>query len=330
MSGYNNRNLLKFDSSLGAVDRKHKTMFTRREDKIKAVLYGIAAVVCVVVLILIGKGIAAICVSITEVPDSAEKIVEEKPVVYDDTDSLLLLTVKVNDSGVPEHLVLTRFEPSEDAVYVTPLPTELYVGDGTLAEHYNAGGAADCAAAAAKYVGAAGACYYIINYSGVKSLVTEFHGVIFELPCNVKYTDPTDVRKSVNVAAGKRRYEGGETARILNCPVWPEGVEQHRLMYARVFSGLINENLTPDREKKIELLYGRAEPHGRTDANADVLQRCYEGFSHLAAANTEGSVARVITVDLVVGENGKMTCTDESFEQLAALYGDRNISEEAE
>ena len=55
MAKYKSKNLLVLDGTLTSVDRNHKTMFSRREDKKKIAVMA-AAVVFALLVLLIGRG----------------------------------------------------------------------------------------------------------------------------------------------------------------------------------------------------------------------------------------------------------------------------------
>lgn len=321
---YKSKNLLVLDGTLTSVDRNHKTMFTRKNEKKKVAIFIAFIVLALFVLLFAARGMVSLCITLQD-EEIIPGIVEEKSEIYDDSDSMTVLLIKTNDEGTqPENFLLTRYEPSENSIYTTALMPELVVGDRTLAAYFSVGGGSACAQAMSEFVGAKNVYYYVIDYEGIKSLINEMGGVTFELPCSINYTAP-DSRRSINVAAGTRVFEGGETARLLNCPEWPEGLGQRRYVFTQVFTGLINENLKPSYSGRIEKLYGRVEPHAKTNVTMDVIQRCYDGLNHLALANEEGKIALIMNIETYTNENGEVKCSGESFDNMLMIYGDRDV-----
>ncbi len=327
MAKYKSKNLLVLDGTLTSVDRNHKTMFSRREDKKKIAVMAAAVVFALLVLLIGARGMVSLCITLQE-QEIIPGAVTEQTITYTDKDSLTAIVIKTNDDGtVPEQFVLTRYEPSEDAVYLTALAPELMMGERTLAGHYAVGGGAQCAAAVSDYVKTENVYYYTLEFNGVKSLVNEMGGVTIDLPCSINYNAP-DSRRSINVAAGKRVFEGGETARLFNCPEWPGGVQQRRTIFVQMLAALVNENLAPSYSDRIEKIYGRVEPHAKTNVSMDVIQRCYDGLARLATANAEGNIALIMDVETYVNENGELKCSGDSYENLMMIYGDRGAPQQ--
>lgn len=322
MAKRKSKNLLVLDGTLTTVDRNHKTMFSRQAEKKHIAFVCLALFVVAVLILLTTQGMISFCISFqdeTETPGQTEAPILK----FDDDDSLTVVWLKLADDGVGvEHVILTRYEPSENSVYLTPMPPQLSAGERTLAGYYAIGGGRAVADVVSQMIGIENVYYSTIDYNGIKSLVSEFGGVTIDLPCSINYTD-ADSKKSINVAAGKRVFEGGETARLLNCPQWPEGVNQQRLMYAKVFAGLINENLTPKRAEVIDELFGRITPHIKTDVTMDVIQRCSGGLSHLATINENGNIALIMEIGTYIDVNGAIHCSGDSLEDMKILYGDR-------
>lgn len=319
------KNLVVLDGSLTKVNRDRSAIVTKEDIRKKvAVIVGVAALAVIMLLAML-QGMVSLCASLSS--DDGERG-ELSPLekLYTDRDSLSVLLMKEADGrGSVEHFVLVRFEPSEGRVFLTPISPELITDGRTLQQHYALGGEAQCCLALEQLLGCSKIHYTAFTYTTLRELVDAFGGVTIDLKYSFNYK-AADNKRNINVAAGKRVFLGGETARLLNCPEWPGGETEQRMMYAQVFASLINEQLTPSGALRLETLYGKVYNNTVSNVSMGSFQSAFDGLAYLGDINDSGSIASVYELYPQSTESG-LFFDETVLAQMRALYGDRDVSE---
>lgn len=312
------KNMIVLDSSLRGVERWSKRP-TRNERRRRIYLGAALAIASVLVLLAIIDGIGSMYATIVRSGGSGEVTVEK---TFGQNDALNVLVVKVNDNASElVNAVLVRFDPARGCSVCIPLSAQTVIGERTLSQSYALGGGAQCALDFGEMLGLEQVYYNVMTYSSIHDLVSEFRGVVLEIPCDIDYRGD----RNIIVAAGRRKFSGGEAARLLDCPEWPDGVMQQTLMHAQLLCGLINENMTPSNASKLDICYSRANGSMMSsNVSLSTFQSYASGLTYLARLNTGSDVCVVYEPQYVVsgGVYELSAVTHADFEELFGMDGD--------
>lgn len=296
-------------------------------------MHVISAVVSVFAALAVVTGIWGIARIITDImrPDTAEEepiptpydeIMEEAS-AYGDGSALDILVMKMSDDGSrPEYLMLTRFEPSEERVYITDLLTTLQLGDRSLIGWYKEYGVETMAEKLADYLGCERVYTVRLNYKQIRLTLNAYGGVEYQVPYPIIYKSPKGDR-DINVPAGTRLYTGGETARILNYPGWKNGEVEHRRMYCEVLAAFISHQLMPERIENITADYSTLLEQTQCDLPRTVLQQRLSGLGYLAKRN-KGSLTMIVEIKKDIYSDTSTGYTEEGEKLIRAVFGDRD------
>lgn len=325
------KHMLRLDSSLGKVRRRHSGFAAEEERRRRMVLYIAAAVVGVLILILAVWGIGTVVTEIIA-PDkvTATSPVEAKDMT--DEDAIVTLVFKLSDDEkTVEHMVLTRFDPIDSRVYVTGLSPRVEENGVTLGDYFLEGGITAVTEAVARLVDCDKVFSITVNYTTMRRVVNIFGGVTLTVPYAIKYDSPNNDR-NLNVAPGTREYTGWEVARLLNYPNWNGGEQEQLYMYAMVVSNIVNEKLRYTESEQLKKILTRIYEEADSDITMTDFQHKSAGLLYLCSVNnrlSEDSQLSVI-VDIWPEEKsgGTLEYTGRDLEILRAAFGRREPSED--
>lgn len=323
------RSLIIRDRSAGRVKRGLKLYTPPNYHRRRAVSILALGAFGVIAALFIIWGVASVVTDILYTPEEKTESpildVDEEAANFSDRDAADVLFVKLSDDGSEaEHLVLARFEPSEERVYVAWLHPQLTLDDKSLAEHYRAGGMTEMCASVAEAAGCEQVFSIGFNFIQTRQMINELGGVTFYCPQTVNYT-AEQADRNVNIAKGKREYTGGEVARLLNFPDWEGGDAQHREMYRTVFSALIDQQIRKGRVSKFKDIYLKLYAGTRMDMPATDFHDRLGGLEYLAEHNDEdGSLTMEIDLPAVSNGDGVLVLSKKGSERMTALFGDRD------
>ena len=284
---------------------------------------GVLALIGIILFFSIG-GISAIISNLTEANDAASAGTSGIPTVFGERDSLTILIIKENDARSDiEYCTLVRFDPADERVLAVPVPADLFAGGRTLRGQFSIGGEAQCALVLGELLGADKIYYSAFTYAKLRDLLNKFGGVTIDLKYIVNYKDPIDPKRNINAAPSKRKFGGGEAARLLNWPEWPGGETEHMMMYTTVWATLINEQLTVKNSLRLPELYNRAYNNSFSNVSTGAFQNSHDGLVHLADLNTDGKIARVFDSIWPEETDGRLEYAEAALEQMRALFGSR-------
>lgn len=324
------KNILKLDSSLGKVRRRYKGYAAAEEQKRKLVLYAAAGLVAALVLMLAVWGVGTVVAEIIA-PDkvTATSPMEEREMGEEDATVMLVLKLS-DDHDAVEHMVLTRFDPMDNRVYVAGISPRLLCGEKTLGEHFTEGGSSQVAQALAELVDCDRVFTVSVDYTSMRKVINIFGGVTITVPYAIKYDSPNNDR-NLNVAPGTREYTGWEIARLLNYPYWNGGEQEQLYMYAMVAGRIISEHLNYSETIKLKNILNNVYDEAEADITMTEFQSKAAGLLHLCSVNrqlAEGSeLAVVVDVWPEETENG-LEYTGKNYDIMLAAFGRRYAAED--
>ena len=309
--------------ALGKVSRT-KRMFVSREE-VHRQQAGRATVIIIALIAVLSAlfGILTIITDITR-PEIENQLpgVSSDAANYNDADALTLAVVKLDDDNVPEKLVLTRFEPSEERIYVAGIPLNTLAGDKTLAQHYAESGASGLENAIAELTDNDTVYSLLYDYVQLRRLINYFDGVTIKLDYGIDYVSPNNDR-NLNVVAGKRPYTGWEIARLLNYPDWKGGESEHLHMYAYVLSEYFGQNFKKFNEKSLQKYFGHVCAYSTNDISTNAFHLANAGLLHLSDMN-EGDTAMLVELEMKQNDDGCFVFEGDDLLMLQAVFGDRD------
>lgn len=323
------KNLIIIDDAIGMSirrggNRKRYANFTdRQRDNFLKLFIGFVVPVLVVVAVW---GFVSVAAEIMQ-PDVNDAInpsgTGDSEIVFDNSDSLSLLIIKVSDDRKEaQQFLLVRFQPSESHVYVSSFDINTLVRGVTLAQRYETGGAADCAQSLASLIGCKNIYTATLTYNNLKKIVTKIGGITITVPYSINYQSPNNDR-NLNVAAGTRLYEGGETARLLNYPHWEGGAKEGRLLHQAVLCTAINEQFYGLDQEELQNLFSLFYSNCTSDLTMGIYQRASTGLVYLASLKDE-YLALEATFDPTENEDGTFVFEKDELKKLRAVFGDRD------
>lgn len=291
----------------------------------------ISAVITVFALLAVVSGVWGMARIITDVmrPDTEEEQpstildeIKDEASEYGDDSAFDMLVMKMSDDySRPEYIMLVRFEPSEERVYITDLLTTLQLGDRSLIGWYKEYGVETMAEKLAEYLDCGRVYTVRLNYNRMRRALNAFGGVEYNVPYPIIYKSPKGDR-DVNVAAGTRLYTGGETARILNYPGWKNGEVEHRRMYCEVLAAFISGQLKPERLESIPSDYSKLLDETQCDLPRTVFQERLSGLEYLATRNT-GSLTMIVDIKKEIYSDTSTGYTEDGEKLIRAVFGRR-------
>lgn len=331
------KNILKLDSSLGKVRRRYKGYAAAEEQKRKLVLYAAAGLVAALLVMLAIWGVGTVIAEIIA-PDkvTATSPMEEKAMTEEDATVMMVLKLSDDHTAV-EHMVLTRFDPMDNRVYVAGIMPGLQYKDRTLGDIFAEGGAAQVAEAVADIVDCDRVYTVTMDYTSLRKVVNVFGGVTITVPYAIKYDSPNNDR-NLNVAPGTREYTGWEIARLLNYPYWNGGEQEQLYMYAMVASRIINEHLRYTETIKLKNILNNIYDEADADITMTEFQHKARGLLHLCEVNRQlaelnedaeekQELAVIVDVWPEQTENG-LEYTGRNRDIMIAAFGRRHAAEE--
>lgn len=321
------KNLVKLDTKTTRVERKRRVVLPEQVASHLPQIIFISAAVVVVLVIMIMSGISTITQDILIRPGTVSSKVESEAIVLDEKDSLSVLIAKTEtDSTGVQMFILMRIDPAENKVYLTTFDSQLVISETgeTMAERYRLGGASQCAKDMQKYFGAREIYSASVNYTTMKQLVNSLGGVELTVPYDINYQSE-DVDKNIIVAKGTRTFAGGEVSRLLECPEWPGGEEERRLMHARTFASLANSTFVLNKSGRLESYYNKIFNSITTDVSAGVFQDMLPGFYEWACSREDDS-EDISTIVLAETEtvDGELYLTEYALKVMKFIYGARS------
>ncbi len=319
------KDLLRLDGSLGKVRRRYKGYAAAEEQKRKIVLYSGAALVALLTVMLAAWGIGTVVAEIIapEEKVTATSPMEEKEMTDEDAMDVLVLKLD-DDHKVVESMVITRFDPMDNRVYVGGLSPRVTVDGRTLGEYFTEGGEEKVAEAAAQLLDCDKVFTITVDYVSTRKVINIFGGATLTIPYAIKYDSPNNDR-NLNVAPGTREYTGWEIARLLNYPNWNGGEQEQLYMYATVVSRIVNERMHYTEAVRLRSILNRIYDEADSDITMTDFQQHTNGLLHLCKVNgqlAEGSELSVI-VDVWPAEqpDGTLEYSEDDLEIMRAAFG---------
>lgn len=322
------KNLIMLDDSIGMSikrggRRKYASFDDRQRDTFLKIFIGFIVPVLVVVAVW---GFVSVAAEIM-MPDVNSALNNqnsgEQELVFDDSDSLTVLIIKTSDDRkIAQQFLLVRFQPSEEHAYVASFDVNTLTQGVTLAQRFEQGGAAECASALSALTGCENIHTAIMTYNNLKKFVTKIGGVTITVPYSINYQSPNNDR-NLNVAAGTRLYEGGETARLLNYPDWKGGAKEHRLMHQAVLCTAINEQFYGLDSDELQELFNLFYSNCTSDLTMGIYQRVSTGLAYLASLEDE-HLALEANFSPTEKADGTFVFEGEELKLLQAVFGDRD------
>ncbi len=323
--------LLVVDRRAGKVSHRRTSYVTQGYYNGRIVLLAAIVVAIAIVIMLAVWGVTSVLADILK-PDVIDETTESNlPGVgreasgYNDDDAMTVMFIKTSDDGKqPEYVMLTRFEPSEERVYVSSVSEKLRLGERTLEDWFTEYGAEQCAEKMAHYIDCGKVYTVLFTYTQTRLLINEFGGVNVTVPYPIKYTSPGNDR-NINVAAGTRLFTGGEVARLLNYPDWENGEAEHRKMYSDILGQLISDRLKPGSEDKLKNNYLKLYSGTTCDIPRSDFQKKSSGLAYLAGSNN-GDLIMPIELNEIENGDGTISLSDDDkgYMLLQAVFGRRN------
>jgi len=321
------KNIVVLDNTIGKVSRT-KRMFVSREE-VRQKQAGIAAVVMVAAVAALLAVFGAISVFTDIVrPDIENQLpgVSADAAKFDDSDAMTLAIIKTDDKGDPEKLMLVRFEPSEEKIYVAGVPLNTETEGRTLMQYYNDGGVTSLENALEVLVDCDTIYSLRYDYVQTRKLINYFDGVEITLDYGISYQSP-DGTRNVNVVAGTRVYTGWEIARLLSYPDWEGGEEEHLHMYAYVLTQFLDQNFRNFDDKKLEKFFAHVCAYSKNDISTSAFHEASDGFLHISELET-GDRALLLEPQPVKTKNGNYIYEGDELLLLKAAFGDRDPDDE--
>lgn len=322
------KNIVVLDNSIGKVHRSTR-MFVSREE-VHRNMAGRATIILLAVFAGL-FGLFGIVSVLTEImrPEIDNQLpgVSDEAAKFDDSDSLVLAAIKLDDEDEPEKLVLIRFEPSEERIYVSGIPLNTVAGEMTLAQHYAKGETAQLSRALAELIDCDTVYTMLINYVQQRKLINYFEGITLTLEYDINYQSPNNDR-NLNVVAGTRLYTGWETARLLNYPDWEGGEEEHLDMYVYVMTQFLGQNFKNFNEKSLQKFFAHVCAYSINDIPTNAFHKANAGLLHLSQVNTSGETAMSVDLAPILNEDNNYVFEDDALLLLQAVFGDRDAESE--
>ncbi len=317
------KNMVVLGGTFGKVSRT-KRMFVSREE-VRRQQAGRATII-LVALIAILSAIFGVLKIVTDIsrPEIENQLpgVSSEAANYNDNDALTLAVIKLDDDSIPEKLVLTRFEPSEERIYVSGVPLDTIAGDSTLAEHYAAGGDTALEDALEELTDCDRVFVLKYNYIQLRKLINYYDGVKLTLDYGIDYTSPNNDR-NLNVVAGTRLFTGWEIARLLNYPDWEGGESEHLYMYAYVLSEFFGQNFKGYTEKSLQKFFGHVCAYSNNDISTNTFHLVNAGLLHLSDMN-DGDISMLVELKPTQNSDGRYIFEGDELLLLQAVFGDRD------
>lgn len=315
------------DSTTGKVSRT-KRMFVSREE-IRRRQAGYASVVVVGLLAVIMAVFGAVSV-LTEVmrPEIENQLpgVSQDAAKFGDEDAMTLAVVKQTDDGDPDKIVLVRFEPSEERIYLAGLPLNTLAGEKTLNEHFRDGGASAMGDAISELTDCESVYILQHNFVQTRRLINYFDGVTITLQYDINYQSP-DGERNINTVAGTRLYTGWEIARLLGYPDWRGGEEEHLYMHTYVLQQFFEQNFRNMTEKKLQNFFTHICTYSTNDISTSDFHSATEGFIYISELE-QGERTMIVTPKGTIDSSGRMVYEGDQLLLWKAVFGDREQEEE--
>lgn len=322
------KNLIVLDDSIGMSikrggRRKYASFDDRQRDNFLKIFIGFVVPVLVVVAVW---GFVSVAAEIMQ-PDVNSALNNQnsgdQELIFDDSDSLTILLIKTSDDKkTAQQFLLVRFQPSEKHAYVGSFDPNTITQGVTLAQRFENGGAAECAAALSTLTGCENIHTASMTYNNLKKFVTKIGGITITVPYSINYQSPNNDR-NLNVAAGTRLYEGGETARLLNYPDWEGGAAEGRLMHQTVLCTAINEQFYGLDSDELQELFNLFYSNCTSDLTMGIYQRASTGLAYLAGLK-DRNLALEADFSPTEKSDGTFVFEGTELKRLQAIFGDRD------
>lgn len=321
------KNMVVLGGALGKVSRTERMFVSREEVRRQQAGRATVIIVCLIAGLSALFGILTIITDITR-PEIENQLpgVSADAANYNDDDALVLAVMRMGDDYKPDKLVLTRFEPSEERIYVSGLPLNTLAGEATLAQHYEANGAEGLESALAELTDNDTVFTLKYNYIQLRKLINYFDAITLTLDYSIDYNSPNNDR-NINVVAGTRPYTGWEIARLLDYPDWQGGEEEHLHMYTYVLSEFLGQRFRSFDEKSLQKFFGHVCAYSDNDITTNAFHKANAGLIHLSEVNT-GSTSMIVELEPTLDENGNFFFEGDALTLLQAVYGDRDPDSE--
>ncbi len=317
------KNMVVLDSSVGKV-RRSERMFVSREE-VRRRQAGRATVTLVAVLGAL-LAIAGVISVFTEVvrPEIENQLpgVSEDAAKFGDGDAMTLAVIKQTDSHDPDKIVLVRFEPSEERIYLAGLPTDTVIDGMTLLEHFDAGGITAMRAALVTLTDCEDIYTLQHGFVQTRKLINYFDGVTITLGYDINYQSP-DGERNINTVAGTRLYTGWEIARLLGYPDWHGGEEEHLYMYTYVLQQFLEQNFKNMTEKKLESFFTHICTYSTNDISTASFHSATGGFIYLSGLPV-GERTMIVEPKGQTDDNGNTVYSGDELLLWKAVFGDRD------
>lgn len=317
------KNLVVLDGTVGKVSRIPRMFVSREEVRRKQAGSATVVIICVLAAMLGLLGAVSIYIEIAS-PEIDNQLpgVSADAAKYDDEDALTVAVIRDDDDGVPEKLMLMRFEPSEERIYIAGVPLDVEVGGETLLEHYGSGGIKAVKSALETLVDCENVYTLRFNYVQTRKLINYFSGVKLTLNYDISYQSP-DGNRNVNVVAGTRLYTGWEIARLLDYPNWEGGEEEHLYMYTYVLSEFFEQNFKNLDEKSLQKFFTHICTYSENDISTSAFHSANAGLIYLSELES-GNRTMLVEPETTASDNGNRIYDEDQLLLLRAVFGNRD------
>ena len=183
---------------------------------------------------------------------------------------------------------IALFKPDADSVSVIPMLAELALPDSdsdTLARRFATGGASAAQLALSGYIGKELDYYIVMSYKDVENYLTQLGtSLIMKLPKDVDQ-QATDGSFSIHLDAGEQALSPKQTANLLRCDNWQNGMRERANMHAAVVSAYINEFIDSNRDLSSD--HAMLMTNSTTSLNNERFGSAQPKLSYLASLNRD-------------------------------------------
>ncbi len=320
------KNIVVLDSGIGKVNRTTRMFVSREEVRRKQAGIAVVVMACAFAVMLALFGSISVLTEIAR-PEIENQLpgVSADAAQFDDDDAMTIAVIRDDDDGVPEQLMLVRFEASEERIYVTGLPLETEVDEKTLMDYYKAGGIKSLRAALEVLVDCSSVYTLRYDYVQTRKLINYFDGVTITLDYGISYQSP-DGNRNVNVVAGTRLYTGWEIARLLDYPGWEGGREEQLSMYTYVLEQFLDQNFRNFDEQKLQKFYAHVCAYSENDISTSEFHAANAGLLHISSLPVGERTMR-IDAQATKTADGNYLYEGDELVLLRAAFGDRDPEE---
>ncbi|MDR1002547.1 MAG: LCP family protein [Oscillospiraceae bacterium] len=326
----NKKHIVSFDATPVKVRRSRRKLVlpdSVMDNLPKIIIISIIAVIVLIFLII--AGLMNVARDIMKNQNSSSSTVSSGEVAYGERDSLTVLIVKTDDTKtIAEHFILMRLDPAENAAYFTPFSPDTVIASSgqTMGERYSTAGAGGCAKDIEERFGSSKVYNSTINFASMIKLIDAVGGVKLTVEYDFNYKSKNNDR-NIYCAKGSRSFSGGEAARLLDCPEWPGGVEEQRLMYARTFASIANDILVQSRSNIIDKYYNKISDAVTNNVGAGVFQDVLPALENMAFYRDKSlrDITKIVPVETTPAGDGKRAITESSMQVMHRVYGRRDV-----